>query len=70
VIAVKTGEDGGDGGWAIMSGSYDAGIVSLSIDEDQINDIERMHTTEQVAYIVFGETNISADVITFDSEID
>jgi len=54
VIATKTGEDGGDGGWAILNGSYAANNIPLSIDEDQIVDIERMHTTEQVAYVAFG----------------
>ena len=50
--------DGGDGGWAALMGSNpvpaSGGSIDLSIDEDQIRDSERKHTTEQVAYFVIG----------------
>jgi PKD repeat protein len=48
--------DGGNGGWSYVHGSTLATTsgLSLSIDEDQINDSERNHTTEQVGYVVFG----------------
>ena len=48
--------DGLEGGWPIL---YGAGAVArdalgLAIDEDWYWDPERSHTTEQVAYLVFG----------------
>ena len=48
--------DGNNGGWPILYGSNPAttGGLQLAFDEDQIKDPERNHTTEQVAYIVFG----------------
>ncbi len=49
------GVDGGNGGWAQVHGATVATTTDLflSIDEDQIGDTERAHTTEQVAYAVF-----------------
>ena len=56
-IAVTTlaGMDGGNGGWAYGHGANQATTTNLylSIDEDQVNDSERNHTTEQVGYMVF-----------------
>ncbi len=54
--------DGNDGGWPVLFGSDPVSQteIILAIDEDQINDTERSHTTEQVAYFVlsqFGQTN-------------
>lgn len=52
----SAGMDGGDGGWAVLRGSdpvpASTGTIGLSIDEDQLGDSERKHTTEQVAYFV------------------
>ena len=50
------GVDGGNGGWAQLHGATAATTTSLflSIDEDQIGDTERNHTTEQVSYVVFA----------------
>ena len=53
-VATINAMDGGDGGWAVLFG--DDPIVTkinLAIDEDQISDGERAHTTEQVAYWIF-----------------
>lgn len=50
--------DGGDGGWPLLIGAapvQDTG-VTLTIDEDQILDSERKHTTEQVAYLFLGNS--------------
>jgi hypothetical protein len=56
-VAVTTmaGMDGYDGGWAYVQGSALATTTGmyLWIDEDQIGDSERDHTTEQVGYVVF-----------------
>ncbi|MEM6688402.1 MAG: Ig-like domain-containing protein [Planctomycetota bacterium] len=52
----SAGMDGGDGGWAVLRGNNPlppaGGSIALSIDEDQLRDSERNHTTEQVAYFV------------------
>ncbi len=47
--------DGGDGGWPVLYGadSLTASTLGLVFDEDQLSDVERSHTTEQVAYLVF-----------------
>ncbi|XZE56600.1 Calx-beta domain-containing protein [Planctomycetaceae bacterium SH139] len=57
-VLSTAGMDGGDGGWAALMGSTPlsaSGSIDLSIDEDQVRDSERNHTTEQVAYLVIGE---------------
>ena len=57
-VLSTAGMDGGDGGWAALIGSNplsSTGSIALSIDEDQLRDSERNHTTEQVAYFVIGE---------------
>ena len=55
-VLSSAGMDGGDGGWAVLRGNNPlppaGGTISLSIDEDQLRDSERNHTTEQVAYFV------------------
>jgi len=50
--------DGFNGGWAQVHGATmaTASTLFLSIDEDQIRDSERAHTTEQVGYLVFGSS--------------
>jgi hypothetical protein len=55
-VLSTAGMDGGDGGWAVLRGNNplppSSGTISLAIDEDQLRDSERNHTTEQVAYFV------------------
>lgn len=48
--------DGNDGGWPSLYGStpLTASTLGLVFEEDQISNSERKHTTEQVAYMVFG----------------
>ncbi len=57
VVTVTTmaAMDGNNGGWAQTHGgtAASASTLFLSIDEDQIKDGERNHTTEQVGYVVF-----------------
>jgi dienelactone hydrolase len=54
-VASITAMDGGDGGWALLNGPLPPDSTSLSviIDEDQLGNSERNHTTEQVAYFAF-----------------
>ena len=46
--------DGVNGGWAALTSAVSDSGINLVIDEDQIGDTERNHTSEQVAYIAFG----------------
>lgn len=52
VVATQGAENGGNGGWAVFNGAGSVGTsnLGLAIDEDQINDAERVHIAEQVAY--------------------
>ncbi len=54
-VTTMAAMDGNNGGWAQTHGGTAASASSLflSIDEDQIKDGERNHTTEQVGYVVF-----------------
>ena len=54
-VASLAGMDGGNGGWAVLYGDIplSADRLELAVDEDQLRDNERRHTTEQVGYIVF-----------------
>ncbi len=58
-IASQVAMDGTNGGWAALYGPNAVTSTSLNlvIDEDQVADAERSHTTEQVAFIVFGTGN-------------
>ncbi len=55
-VVSNAGMDGGDGGWAVLYGndpvSPFSSLINVAIDEDQIANTERKHTTEQVAYFV------------------
>jgi hypothetical protein len=59
-IASLTAMDGGNGGWAILYGAnpVTADMLNLAIDEDQSGDSERAHTTEQVGYVVFENSDV------------
>ena len=54
-IVAQAGMDGNDGSWAMLYGSDPLSTtkVKVAVDEDQITDSERGHTTEQVGYLVF-----------------
>ncbi len=58
-IATQSAMDGWDGSWAVLYGDSPIGTtINLVVDEDNIGDSERRHTTEQVAYIVFNQTGL------------
>ena len=54
-VVTQAAMDGNNGGWAQTHGATQTTAASLllSIDEDQVGDAERAHTTEQVFYVVF-----------------
>jgi len=54
-VVSMAGMVGANGGWAQTHGAdpLSQDSIALSIDEDQLNDTERNHTTERVAYVAF-----------------
>lgn len=58
VLLAAAAMDGPNGGWPVLfeETSNNDGILSLAFDEDNSLDIERSHTSEQVAYLAFGPT--------------
>jgi hypothetical protein len=56
-LVTQTAMDGGDGSWAVLYGDNPVGpdTLNVAVDEDQLNDSERNHTSEQLAYIVFAD---------------
>jgi len=57
-VAAQAGMDGNHGGWAVLYDNQPVAATSLklAIDEDNSIDTERLHTTEQVAFVVFEDT--------------
>lgn len=55
-VLSPAGMDGGDGCWPLLYGpdAVASGALQLAVDEDQLVDLERSHTTEQVAYLIFA----------------
>ena len=55
-VLTMSGMRGRDGGWAVLYGAdpVDGAVVKAAIDEDQVRDAERSHTTESVSFIVLG----------------
>lgn len=55
-VASVSGMRGGDGGFAMLYGPdpIDPGRIALAIDEDQLRDSDRNHTTENVHYVAFA----------------
>lgn len=54
-VLSSAGIDSGEGGWPVFKADpIGSGGFRLAIEEDQIRDGERKHTTEEVAYLMFG----------------
>ena len=55
-VLASAAMDGADGGWPVFftNTPFINNRMFIAIDEDQIEDLERLHTTEQVAYLAFG----------------
>ena len=64
-IATLSGLDGGNGGWSVLYGDDPLSETSLDlvIDEDQVFDSERGHTTEQVAYLLFDQQTVVGESV-------
>lgn len=67
-VASQNGENGGDGGWAVLFGvsPLASSAIDLAIDEDEIDDSERRHANEEVAYWLFEPTNVAELEVTLD----
>lgn len=48
--------DDSDGSWAVLTSNPSTTSVGVSVDEDQLADTERSHSTEEVNYAVFSST--------------
>jgi hypothetical protein len=61
--------DGNDGGWPVLYGTsaIDGATLNLAFDEDQLasgsGGVERSHTTEQVAYVVFKANGATSQAV-------
>lgn len=53
-IVTQAAMRGVGGSWAVLLGMQSATSLSVVIDEDQIRDSERFHTSEQVGYMAFA----------------
>ncbi|REK22600.1 MAG: choice-of-anchor D domain-containing protein [Planctomycetota bacterium] len=55
-VLSQAGMWGPDGSWAILNGDdpFDSTSIKVSVDEDTLNDAERNHTQEEVAFVMFG----------------
>ena len=55
-IVNLAGMDGNDGGWAVLypPTPISFGTLNMAVDEDQVSNSERRHTTEQVSYLIFS----------------
>ena len=69
-ILSNQGEDGGDGCWGTLYGNnpLSASEIILAVDEDQVGDSERSHTTEEVAYLVLEDVNQPVTFVSFNDE--
>ena len=59
VISSQQEIDGGDGGWVIVH-TVSQTQIGLAIDEDQVKDSERNHTTETCGFIIFENSGLYA----------
>ncbi|MEQ1824524.1 MAG: LamG-like jellyroll fold domain-containing protein [Pirellula sp.] len=57
-VASMAGMDGANGGWPVLYGASPVGSsgMKLAIDEDELLDIERSHTSEQLAFLALEGT--------------
>ena len=67
-IASQHAMDGGDGGWAVLFGAFPlaGSAIDLAIDEDDLADAERNHTSEQVAYFLAEPVDVAELDVTVD----
>lgn len=74
VVLSSAGMDGGDGSWPVLMGDNPlpatSGTIALAVDEDQLGDSERKHTTEQVAYFVIDPPEPPMDATPTDASME
>ncbi len=62
-VVSNSGEDGGQGGWAVLFGSdpLPNGQIQLGVDEETVEgDTSRTHTTEEIGYWIFADNQIAS----------
>lgn len=57
-IVSQNGVDGTDGSWAVLTSTATSSAFGLALDEDQLRDTERSHTTEQVSYLAISQAGV------------
>ena len=69
-LLASAGMDGVNGGWPVLWGeaAVDVGQLSLAIDEDQVGDSERQHTTEQVAVLILEKEQVFPQISFFEPQ--
>ena len=67
-ILSSAGMDGVNGGWPVLwgDGELEMDQLRLAIDEDQIGDSERQHTTEQVAVLLLQQNRMLPEFALFE----
>lgn len=58
LLVSQNAMDGSDGSYAILAAAPSYRSVEVALDEDQIRDSERSHTTEQVAYLAISTAGV------------
>jgi hypothetical protein len=63
--------DGNDGGWAVRygTGAFEGVELAVAVDEDQVGDNERRRSTEQVAYVIAGGSELPTPPVVFESRV-
>ncbi len=70
VALSSAGMKGNDGSWPVLVGASPVGngTITLALDEDQVGDAERIHRTEEVAFVVFNSPSAYSPVAAFTSD--
>ncbi len=71
-ILTQSGMDGGDGSWPVLDGfsALSQTQLKIAVDEDQIADSERRHTTENVAFFTAtAHLNVPLSPVTADQKL-
>ena len=53
-VVSQAAMDDSDGSWAVLTSDPTTSSFSMSVDEDQVKDSERTHTSEEVNFAVFS----------------
>ncbi len=71
VLLSQAAMDGFNGSWSVLweDGWFEDGEVRIAVDEDQVGDEERQHTTEQVGIVILNPAAQTPEILSFSPEI-